>query len=269
MIEEASGMKLHQMIGVRSEAFALKRTVLCSTLLFLALAKFAALRFGPFMVAIAGLLQAGAIAAAHSGAAAFGVIGFCAAIACHRYGGARVARTTCLAWIAGCLAIAPFLGVIADRDVTGILVRSLQAFHLRERIDIWTAFGSLVPGRPIFGYGFGSSQEIAGKIALRAGFDPALDVIRDLHPHNGYLQIWVEFGLVGVVAAFAIMFLLVRSIDLGDADFTTKLGLTTFCCFVMLLSHSLWQPWWIASVAAAIIWLRVGESSRDGRISTA
>lgn len=269
MIEEFSGMKFHQIIGVRSESFALKRTMLCSTILFLALARFASTRFRPPMIIIAGLLQAGAIAAAHSGAAAFGVAGFYAAIACLRLGGASTAKAACLVWIAGCLAIAPFLGAIADLSKEGLLVKSLQAFHLRERIEIWEAFGRLVQVKPLFGYGFGSSQEIVGRLATDARFDPALEVVRELHPHNAYLQIWVEFGIVGVAAAFFIMLWSIRRMDTTDSDFSVKLGLTMYCCFVMLLSHSLWQPWWIASVAAGIIWLRAGDNSQDRFVSTA
>lgn len=269
MIEEFSGMKFHQIIGVRSEPFALKRTMLCSTILFLALARFASTRFSPPVLIIAGLLQAGAIAAAHSGAAAFGVAGFCATIACRRLGGASAAKAACLAWIAGCLAIAPFLGAIADLSKEGHLVKSLRAFHLPERIEIWKAFGRLVQEKPLFGYGFGSSQEIVGKLVTDARFDPALEVIRELHPHNAYLQIWVEFGIVGVAAAFFIMLWSIRRMDTADPDFSVKLGLAMYCCFVMLLSHSLWQPWWIASVAAGIIWIRAGETSQDEPVSSA
>ncbi|GJD33708.1 hypothetical protein FMGBMHLM_0601 [Methylobacterium aerolatum] len=270
IVEEWADMPLHRAIGVRSESFVLKRTAVCNTLVLLGLLRFMLGRLRPSLIGLVGLLQLGAITAAHSGAAAFGLLGFGGALLAVRFGGPSLAKAVGAAWIAGCLLVAPFLGTAANQGWEGLLVRTLEAFHLEERIAIWEAFGSLVGRRPVLGYGFGSSQEIVGSKALHGAGDPALDAARNLHPHNAYLQVWVEFGAVGAGLSFALFWWLIAGMDGTDGAFALRFGIVLFCCVLMLLSHSLWQPWWIASVAIAFTWLRLGggpgarPAPRDG-----
>lgn len=262
--EEASGMWAHRVLGLRSEAFALKRPVICSTIVFLSLLDFARRHFTPSFVVAASLLQLGAIAAAHSGAAAFGVIGFVGGVLCCRLLGARSAKAVLLVWVSGCLLVAPVIGTILVPFKDGRIVAHLEAFHLRERIEIWNAFDIALRDEPIVGYGFGASQEVIEAVAQKRGFDQAMDVARNIHPHNAYLQVWVEMGLVGTVLALAAMALCVSRLDSRAVAFTNRFGIWSFCCVLMLLSHSLWQTWWIASIGAAATWLRVDEVDRPG-----
>ncbi len=262
--EEASGMWAHRMLGLRSEAFALKRPVICSTLVFLSLLDFSRRHFTPSFVVAASLLQLTAIAAAHSGAAAFGVIGFVGGVLACRLLGARSAKAVLLMWVAGCLLVAPVIGTVLAPFRDGRIVAHLQAFHLKERIEIWNAFDIALRDKPIVGYGFGASQEVIEAVAQKRGFDQAMDVARNIHPHNGYLQVWVEMGLVGAVLALAAVVLSVGRLNSRSVAFTSRFGIWSFCCVLMLLSHSLWQTWWIASIGAAATWLRVDEVDRPG-----
>ena len=76
------------------------------------------------------------------------------------------------------------------------------------------------------------------------------------HPHNGYLQIGVELGVVGcLIALLAALAMLWSWRDLDGPPLCARIGLFTMVAATMLVGHGAWQAWWLAVifVAAALV----------------
>jgi O-antigen ligase len=69
------------------------------------------------------------------------------------------------------------------------------------------------------------------------------------------LQFWIELGALGLAAAsVAFCFVVGRLRNRRGAPLASRLGLLAAVMGVGLVGLSAWQPWWIASVAAALLW---------------
>jgi O-Antigen ligase len=109
-------------------------------------------------------------------------------------------------------------GVIAGMVVLGLLVLGAGA-GVRERVggvlslhenwgrsQIWSANVDMVKERPLLGWGYGNYKKFRGPYYQRY---PEADTTA--HAHNNYLQIWVDSGLVGLVAFLSLFWVMLRS----------------------------------------------------------
>jgi exopolysaccharide production protein ExoQ len=164
-----------------------------------------------------------------------------------------------------------FLSVFAFGDVAGhvlpgSLVKALAWTHAADRLEIWQSYGAAMLLHPLLGAGFGTSvtlgdTAVASEVA--SGFRRMLAVG---HPHNGFLQIGVELGMLGCLVTLAILLLLLRSwTDLKGALLWSRLGLLAVVAATMLVGHGAWQAWWIAAVftGAALIRTLVPASGKE------
>ena len=100
-----------------------------------------------------------------------------------------------------------FLGVVVVAFLSPFLTSSLinrESFvengiepsrSLSQRLEIWECASNLALERPILGHGFDSSRVIGSRGEIVPGTNwPALP----LHPHNAFLQVWLELGVVGI-----------------------------------------------------------------------
>jgi exopolysaccharide production protein ExoQ len=90
-----------------------------------------------------------------------------------------------------------------------------------SRTDIWTGAVEAIAERPLLGYG-------AGGVWVNLNAEPARSILRGLgfpvfHAHNGYLEVLLQLGGVGLGLVLLLMFLvfrfgaleLVRDVDVG------------------------------------------------------
>ena len=72
-----------------------------------------------------------------------------------------------------------------------------------------------------------------------------------LHPHNAVLQIWLEFGAAGIIAAMAFVAFLFRRIETLPA-LQQKYYMLLFVVMLSILStgYGLWQAWLIGMLNA-------------------
>ena len=76
------------------------------------------------------------------------------------------------------------------------------------------------------------------------------------HPHNDYLQIDVELGIIGCVLAMTVaLMLLWYWRHLQGPALWSRIGLFGMAATTMLVGHGAWRPWWISAVltGAALI----------------
>ena len=119
--------------------------------------------------------------------------------------------------------ITPFIGRLSVVDVSGMLGRNQT---LTGRTEIWAILVPYALERPILGYGYG-------------GF--WTDAIRQLtssHAHNGYLDIILNLGFVGLFL-FSMVFISCcrKAHEAMASDFDW--GIFSFCYLTILMVHNI------------------------------
>ena len=140
-------------------------------------------------------------------------------------------------------------GDIAGRVLPGSLVKALAWTHAADRLEIWQSYGAAMLLHPLLGSGFGTSVTLGDSVVASQVASEFRRMLAVGHPHNGFLQIGVELGMLGCLIALAILLMLLRSwIDLKGAALWSRIGLLTLVAAIMLVGHGAWQAWWIAAV---------------------
>ena len=128
-----------------------------------------------------------------------------------------------------------------------------------SRVDIWLAATGYIQEKPILGYGMDSSRRLPGAqdkilrryptVEGRLDWQTALERI-PLHPHNLFLQLWVELGVVGVILGFVVLAALLRAIAAVPSrmDRALSYGIFATGLAVGLASFGAWQSWWLAAL---------------------
>lgn len=115
-----------------------------------------------------------------------------------------------------------------------------------QRLAIWEFTSDEIFRRPVLGHGFDSSRVIGARDNQVDGTNwQALP----LHPHNAFLQIWLELGFIGVALTCAVLWSLWREIRAQAlCSEETAVYMATFCAVltIALISFGVWQYWWIA-----------------------
>ncbi len=126
-----------------------------------------------------------------------------------------------------------------ERDV------NYGAGSVGARLDIWYAVSHKILESPIYGHGLEAARSIT---------DWSVEFVyyhgnSMLHPHNGILQIWLEFGVIGaLVAAFCWVWGSRSVLRLSGKATPAVAALLATSLFVLTVSHGLWQSWWLWSL---------------------
>ena len=151
------------------------------------------------------------------------------------------------ALIAAALFSAPWLSQFAFKTLAENLHHApwLQHGYAAERLEIWDYVGRYALEHPFHGFGIEATRAVEA-------FDTAeiyQKGVTILHPHNFALQIWIEFGLLGVIPAIAFFgYLLYRLTLLPLAASRLGLGVTMASLSIAATGYGLWQSWWVGEV---------------------
>ena len=134
----------------------------------------------------------------------------------------------------------------------------------RHRLLIWDFTAERIAEKPLVGWGLGGSRAIpggemsAGAYAASQGLDwlrptdqrwLGSSAVLPLHPHNAFLQVWLDLGLVGAVAAAALLWFCARPCAVGPPGVRAcRFGLLATAVTVASLSYGVWQSWWVATL---------------------
>jgi len=231
--------------GYATNRAALTLALLASPAVVLVARRYGPLRAAAVLAAVAAAIAAGASQSSVLALGAAAIAGLSAA----RYPRATILALAGLAILS--LALAPWVALaIADVDLAG--VPGWEAGSARARIEIWATVAGLAVERPWLGYGL----EALRSLRFDAPIGEAADYTRVMHPHSGPLQIWFELGTFGVAVAMTLICLLTGALlALGDDARRTAAAVFAGVLAVLLVSHGLWQSWWIGLlglVAAAV-----------------
>lgn len=111
------------------------------------------------------------------------------------------------------------------------------------RGEIWDGVARKIMERPFFGFGLDSSRYLKN-IDLKNDYMPTDN---PWHPHNMFLQVWLDLGLIGVVIVVVLFYLSWRYVSAVKQSIRPSiLAGITMLGVVALVSHSIWQTWSLA-----------------------
>jgi len=223
-------------------------------------------RLRPLVLAAGVLLAVASLAILRSisGAAILGLLAGAAMFGVGRLFPRSMALALAALVLGLAFALAPVEGDILHRLMPEAAHERLTQSSSRARVAIAQSFGAAVAQAPWIGSGYGMGLRFAEVPAAQA-LEPEMRAMLAVgHPHNSFLQIWAELGLVGAALAALVAFLSLRAAaTLPRLLFATALGLLGAAVAVMFVEHGAWQGWWTAGLAAGITWLRAAACAKS------
>lgn len=126
-----------------------------------------------------------------------------------------------------------------------------------ERLNIYHRISKKIKEKPLLGFGFHSSRFLPGNDEKTSWsfIDKNGDTICTknptipLHPHNIFLEIWLELGVIGaILASVFIIFTLGAVYKIQDCfKKAVLMGLYTSITITTLVNLSPWQTWWLST----------------------
>jgi len=158
-------------------------------------------------------------------------------------------------WL-GALVTAPLMAYLPAEAMHGALEGQVPPSAI-QRLYTWQTLGALVPAGLPWGHGADAARafaETAGTVELSGAYGP-LKIV-PTHPHNVFLQIWLELGVPGVLlAAGAIISaaaaVLLRA-PLTRPAMTAIAGILAASWVSFLVEASLWQVWRLSAIGLAL-----------------
>lgn len=146
-------------------------------------------------------------------------------------------------------------------------------FSAQARIVLWAYRAEKVEEAPLLGVGLGSTRQLRWK-----DVPPAPVKMQSEHPwqigwhaHNGFLEIWFELGLVGVILFLAAGWAVIGYI--GRQSLTVQpFILAQFAALFVILAvgWGIWQSWLMALPGLAAIFatlaIRTAQKAKTGRV---
>jgi len=117
-----------------------------------------------------------------------------------------------------------------------------------QRLGYWRKAVDWIQARPLPGWGLDASR----------AFGPGIQ----LHPHDAALQVWMELGLIGAVAAAIVWASIFSGLSRPRRTPAAAAATATSAAYLAFgaVSFGVWQEWWLAlgalSALACILVLR-------------
>ncbi|MFO1149388.1 MAG: O-antigen ligase family protein [Alsobacter sp.] len=261
LVEMHNRTWLHIALGGREDASRMNQAAVMMALWIWPAARLVRDRWGAGAAVALFLVTAAGVFGSHSETARLGLALAILCAGANRLGW-RSLPTLIGAALAAVVLLQPIL-MAATRDLIPY-VQGIKAGHPAERMTIWASFAHAVGMAPWSGWGFSSSGVIGFSGSLYLFPLEYWTGIRDSHPHNMLLQVWVEMGALGAVPLAWLVWrtaLLVRRMDWPTlAPFGN--GTLAVIPIVALVGYGAWQAWWLTLLSVLPILFQVAGRSR-------
>ena len=123
-----------------------------------------------------------------------------------------------------------------------------------HRLLVWEYVGSEIYKKPLLGHGVGTSRLIGQNIILNApNSDIEIKGGIPLHPHNNFLQIWLELGIIGIIIITLIWIKVIKfGIRIRKNSYILGTGICSSIVTIFVicnLSFGVFQAWWMSIIA--------------------
>lgn len=121
----------------------------------------------------------------------------------------------------------------------------LKNANAGHRIEIWDFIMRYALNSPLYGYGIEATRYVTD-FEHEYIYHSSTTV---LHPHNFSVQIWMEFGLLGVVASSILIFVMLGKIKTrSDQNRRFMLPLILAILSASATAYGIWQSWWLGEL---------------------
>ncbi len=160
--------------------------------------------------------------------------------------------------IAALLLFAPWIFQIWYQVAEGLPLPRSTTFLVRA--EIWDKIAQLSLQKPLLGHGLESTRYI-GTIDFAQKYYKGDEVT---HPHNMFVQIWMDMGLVGVLFALLFCYFAWKKVASLDVSVQPAIvaGISMYVLFA-LATHSLWQTWSIILLCLMCVYTSLHLSKRN------
>jgi O-antigen ligase len=166
-----------------------------------------------------------------------------------------------LAWALASLGMVPAVLLLRQFELHNSTALQLSA---QLRILIWSRIAQLVPAAPVFGVGADMTYYIRPNMLEAPRAAPDWLGFPIPHPHNVYLQVWYELGLVGAVMLTAFGLLLLRHVGrLAKADRPFACATFAATAAAITSSYNVWQIWFMCLFGFVAAMFALGQSQPD------
>ena len=123
-----------------------------------------------------------------------------------------------------------------------------------HRILVWEFVGNEIFNKPLVGHGAGTSRLIGQNIILNVP-NTKLEIKGGipLHPHNNFLEIWLELGFFGIMILSALWFKIIQyGIKMRKDSYIIGTGICSSIVSIFIISNlsfGVFQAWWMSSIA--------------------
>ena len=207
----------------------------------------AAYRFNPIAGALAYALCLVVVANAPSSMPLFTSLVTATLFLAVRFGRKRAVTAFAAALVAGQAAIPFLVHFLGWSDTFRERIRFIE-LTWQHRWAIWEFVTARIFENPVLGWGLDSSRAIPGGDVLIMGQAETLP----LHPHNGFLQVWLELGGIGALLSCVLLALAPAALArLAQGWMGAALVLAVIGAYFAPLQFSfgIWQNWWIATAS--------------------
>ncbi len=126
-------------------------------------------------------------------------------------------------------------------DLAGRRDITVSIYH---RAAIWGFTAERIAEKPLLGWGMHAARAMPdAKATIGRGAE-----LMPLHPHNGPLHLWLEFGALGALLGAGLLAGLALSTGGSTASRLSRTALLLAALVVASISYGLWQGWWMATL---------------------
>lgn len=124
------------------------------------------------------------------------------------------------------------------------------------RIEIYKYSVQLIKSHPLFGIGLGKFQEQIGNLSSPDLSFQQFGLPYALHPHNLMMAVWLNLGVVGLIAFVWLLFRILRNAFDSDSYFRVPV----IAALMTMLIHGLFDTTYFKNDLSVIFWLIFAES---------
>ena len=135
-----------------------------------------------------------------------------------------------------------------------------------HRLLVWEYVANEIYKKPLLGYGTGTSRLIGQNIILNVpNTNQEIKGGIPLHPHNNFLEIWLELGLLGIIIISILWMKIIKyGIQMRKDSYIIGTGVCSSIVTIFIISNlsfGVFQAWWMSSIA--LIFLIILQFSKN------
>ena len=136
--------------------------------------------------------------------------------------------------------------------------KSLAGGSIIHRLLVWEYVGKKIHEKPFLGHGAGTSRLIGQNIILNIpNTKEEIKGAIPLHPHNNFLEIWLELGLLGIMIISLLWIKIIKfGIDIRKKSYVLGTGVCASIVSIFVISNlsfGVFQSWWMASIGLTFL----------------